>query len=208
MSRKSDPDRKAEAERRLIAAAMTLAAEKGWRDLTLAEIAGAAETSLADLYRHFPGKLALLRGIARQADAAVLAGPAPDMEERPHDRVFDVLMRRFDALEPYRAGLRVVWRELRGDPSAALCVAPQLPRSMAWMLEAAGLPGGGLAGMLKARGLAAVWLATLRVWFEDDSPDLARTMAALDANLRRAEEVWNSVSRPRRRATATEAPAP
>ena len=29
-----------------------------------------------------------------------------------------------------------------------------------------------------------VWLATLRVWVRDDSPDLARTMAALDRHLR------------------------
>jgi len=31
-----------------------------------------------------------------------------------------------------------------------------------------------------------VWLKTLRVWLDDDSPDLARTMAALDRNLGRA----------------------
>ncbi len=58
---------------------------------------------------------------------------------------------------------------------------------MAAMLEAAGIASGGLAGALRTKGLAAIYLATLRDWFGDDTADKAKTMAALDARLRRAE---------------------
>jgi len=60
---------------------------------------------------------------------------------------------------------------------------------MAWMLEAAGLGAGGLAGLARAKGLTAVWLATIRAWADDDSVDLGPTMAALDRALDRAEQV-------------------
>ncbi len=60
-------------------------------------------------------------------------------------------------------------------------------RSMAWMLEAAGVSAAGLRGTLRAKGLAAVWLYALRAWKTDDSADLAGTMAALDKALDQAE---------------------
>lgn len=58
---------------------------------------------------------------------------------------------------------------------------------MSLTLEAAGISASGFAGMLKVKGLMAVYLSSLRAWLGDDSPDKARTMAAVDAGLRRAE---------------------
>ncbi|MEE3092498.1 MAG: TetR family transcriptional regulator, partial [Pseudomonadota bacterium] len=50
-------------------------------------------------------------------------------------------------------------------------------------------------GLLRAKGLLAVWLITERVWLGDDSPDLGPTMAALDRNLRRAEKFATQLDR-------------
>jgi hypothetical protein len=41
--------------------------------------------------------------------------------------------------------------------------------------------------------LTALYLYTVRTWIEDDSEDMAKTMAALDKNLERAEGVINSL---------------
>ncbi|HYC05996.1 MAG TPA: TetR/AcrR family transcriptional regulator [Azospirillaceae bacterium] len=176
-----------------IRAALDLAAERGWRDIGMADIAGRVGLSLNELRRQYPSKGALLDGLARRVDEAVLAGGPADADERPRDRLFDVMMRRFDALVPYREGLRAVARDVGADPLSALGTARQLRRSMDWMLETARVGSSGLWGMAQARGLLLVHLSVLRVWFEDDSPDLARTMAALDARLRQAEELSNSV---------------
>ena len=96
-------------------------------------------------------------------------------------------MRRFDALKPHRAALKAIARDLGGDPPTALCSAPAFLRSMAWMLEAAGLSSAGMRGRLRVRALAALYLCVLRVFVRDDSEDLAKTMAALDRRLRQAE---------------------
>ena len=58
---------------------------------------------------------------------------------------------------------------------------------MAWMLEGAGLSAAGITGALRVKVLLGVWTATVRVWLRDEDPDLGRTMAALDRNLRRAD---------------------
>ncbi|SNR98355.1 MULTISPECIES: TetR family transcriptional regulator [unclassified Azospirillum] len=175
-----------------LAAAMELIARQGWRETSLKAMADQAGLPLDRFYRLFPSRLHLLAALDRHADELVLAQPVPDPDDPPHDRLFDVLMRRIDVLEPFRPGLRVLARNGVAI-LAAPALAPGLLRSMGWMLEAAGLGRGGVAGALQRRGLATVWLATLRVWLEDESPDKSTTMAALDRHLKRAHELWNSL---------------
>lgn len=197
---------------RVIDAALVLAERRGWRGLTLAEIAAEAGVTLAELYAAFASKTAILAAFARRIDLAVLARDDPEIAEQPvRDRLFDVLMRRFDALTPYRPALRVILREGCADPATALCGACALARSMAAMLEAARLDSSGLRGLLRIKGLAAVYLATFRVWLGDDSADQARTMATLDRRLAQAERaimLCRGFPRPRRRGPAPGPEAP
>ena len=194
---------------RIIDAALRLIAQHGWRRLSLAAIAAEADLSIVTLYRAFPSKQAILCGFSRRIDEAVLATPldsdAMDADERPRDRVFDLLMRRFDALNPYRAALEVLGPELPTDPIAALCAGAGLLRSIGWMLEAAGISTVGLGGIFAVKLTAAAYLATSRVWLRDDSPDLAPTMAALDRRLRGIERWFGSGRRPQPGATASRA---
>ena len=191
---------------RIIDAALALIAREGWRRLSLAAIAAEAGLPILHLYRVFPSKPAILCGFSRRIDEAVLAAPldgdaAADADERPRDRVFDLLMRRFDALRPYRDALEVLGRELPADPIAALGAAAGLLRSIGWMLEASGISTSGLGGAVAVNLTAAAYGATVRVWLHDDSPDFAPTMAALDRRLR-AIERWYGSGRPAQRGAA------
>lgn len=172
---------------RLVDAALKLASERPWARITLGEIAAEAALSLAELHEAAPAKSHIVRAFLRRIDAAVLAGPAPDLSEPARDRLFDVLMRRFDALKPHKAAVASIVDGLSRDPVQALCGWPALLRSMSWMLEAAGLDASGIKGALRARGLALVWLTGLRTFLTDSSEDLSATMAALDQALKRAE---------------------
>ena len=191
--------------RRVVECALTLAAERGWRRVSLGDIAAAARLSLAELYRLYPSRAAILAAFVRQIDAAVLSeGEAEGATAR--ERLFDLLMRRFEALRPHKAGVEAILRDCGSDPLALLCGGPRLKRSMGWMLEAAGVPSHGLLGLARAKGLAVVYLATMRSWFADDTADMSRTMAALDKHLRRAESLAG-LCRPRGRRGASEAEA-
>jgi AcrR family transcriptional regulator len=196
--RSADTGQQSDADR-IIDAALARVASEGWRHLSLAAIAAAAELPILRVYRTFGSKQAILRGLYQRVDEAVLAEPPPaEPAERPRDRLFDLLMRRFDTLQPYRPTLEVLRRELPGDPVTVFCVGASLLRSMRWMLEAADIDTGGLSGALAVKLTAAAYLSAMRVWRRDNSPDLARTMAALDARLRRIERWLAPTDRPRR----------
>lgn len=180
--------------------AMRLAAETGWRDLSLAAIADAAKLPLATVYPVYPSKQAILVALSRRIDAAVLEAEEPAARDgSARDRLFDVLMRRFDALAPYRPAIARIVRDQGRDPLAAVCGLARLAGSMACMLEAAGLSTTGVRGALRVKALSVAYLATLRVWLGDESQDLAATMAALDRHLGRLERLAGCCSRLRQR---------
>jgi hypothetical protein len=170
----------------LITAAFAQAAADGWSSVTVASAARQAGLSLEQARGRFPTRDAILMRFGRVADQAALAGATTDGPER--DRLFDVVMRRFDALQAHRAGIRAVIRELPAHPGLALGLGLATQSSMGWMLEAAGISTTGLRGLLRVQGLMGVWLYTLRAWDRDDSADLSGTMAALDRALSRAEQ--------------------
>ena len=169
------------AKDRIIDATMELAAERDWGDFGLNEIATRAGVSLAEFREAFPSKGAVLAGLSRRIDKIVLDGTTPDLEGESHkERLFDVLMRRLDAMAPYRLGLESVAEWVRSDGLAAAALNQVALNSMRFMLAAAGIDTEGRTGAIKLQGLVIAWMRVLTTWFEDNEPGLARTMATLD----------------------------
>jgi AcrR family transcriptional regulator len=174
-----------------IDALMALLAEQSFEEIGLAEVAGRAGLKLSQLRAEFGSTLAILGAQMKDIDRAVLAGGSADMaEEPPRERLFDVLMRRLEALAPYKEAVRSLMRSARRNPGLALALNAMAVRSQAWMLEAAGIGAHGPRGALRAQGAALMFARVLRVWFDDDEPGLDRTMAALGRGLASAER-WD-----------------
>jgi len=180
-------------ETRLIDAMLDLAAREGWQGVTLPAIAGGAGARLSELYPAWRSRMAVMTAFTRRIDREILETDfafAP--EDTARDRLFEVLMRRFDALQPHREAVRTIRTGMMRDPVASAAMMSQLGCSMAWMLEAARLSSDGIAGKIKIAGLTALWLRCVAVWVEDDSKDMSRTMAELDRGLARVDR-WAEV---------------
>jgi AcrR family transcriptional regulator len=173
----------------LIDALWRVIAAHGWQGLTMRRLATEAGIDTAALRARFPTRLDLLLLHGRVMDQAVLAGTIPGQGGSARDRIFDVLMRRLDAMQPHREGILRLFEDMRRDPAIALALAPHIGIAMRWMLEAAEVEAKSCEARLLALGLAGVWLATIRAWARDDSPDMGSTMAALDSALDRAERI-------------------
>ena len=138
----------------------------------------------------FGSKLAILAGHIKEIDQHVLAGGDAEIaEELPRERLFDVLMRRIEPLEPRKAAVRSLLRSCRRDPGLAFALDGLAVRSQRWMLTAADIDAAGPRGMARAQGLAVLLASVLRTWVNDDDPGHARTMAALDRALARGQRL-------------------
>jgi AcrR family transcriptional regulator len=171
---------------RIVAALMELLAEAPIEDTGFGAIARRAGLTLADCRAEFRSVLAVLAAYTKEIDRQVLAGGDTDTaEEPPRERLFDVLMRRLEALAPHKAAIRSLARSAACDPALAAALNRLTVRSMQWMLTAADIGAAGPKGILRGQGLALLYASVLRTWLDDDDPGLARTMAALDRGLAR-----------------------
>ena len=169
----------------LVTAAFALGAEQGWRHVSAAAAARHAGLDLALARQRFGSRGAILRKFGELADCAALTGAVTEGPVR--DRLFDILLLRFDFLQTHRAGVLALTRVLPLEPALALCLARANLASMGWILEAAGIGSKGVRGELRKRGLLAVWAYGMRTWMRDESADLSATMAAVDKALHRAD---------------------
>ena len=146
----------------IVDALMELAGERVWEDISITDVATRANLSLADFRDAYPSKGAVLAAFSRRIDRVVLEGTTGDLAGEPaKERLFDVLMRRLDALAPYRLGVECVAEWLNRAPLAAATINRLV------------------------QGLVLVWGRVLRAWFRDDDPGYAATMAVLDRELTR-----------------------
>jgi AcrR family transcriptional regulator len=174
----------------VVDALMRLAADRPWSDIELTDIAKEAGVSLSELRDLFPSKGAILAAFSRRIDKQVIEGSSEDLAEEPaRERVFDVIMRRLDALAPYKTALRRIAYALRADPLSLAALNQIALNSQRFMLASVGLSTEGPLGFLKLQGGVVVLANTMETWFEDDDPALAKTMARLDRELRRGERV-------------------
>ena len=182
-----------------VEALMRLAAEQPWNDIEVGDIAREAGLTLAELRDLFPSKGAILGGLARIIDRKVLEEDGSDLAEEPtRERLFDVLMRRLDAMTPYKPALRRISYALRGDPLSMLALNGVALNSHRYMLAAAGIDTEGPLGRLKLQGVVIAFARVTETWLDDEDPALARTMARLDKEIRSGERFMERAEDARR----------
>ncbi len=184
----------ADPRMRAVDALMKLAAERPWDQIELPDIATEAGLTLSQLRGLFPSKLAMLGGVTRIVDDAVLAGASDDLVGEPvKERLFDLVMRRLDAMAPYKAGLRKIAPVIRRDPLALAALNRGAVNSWRYMLASAGIATEDSLGHLRVQGAVLLMARVSEVWLDDDEPGLSKTMARLDRELKTAGRIMARV---------------
>lgn len=182
----SRPKPQTDPKTRLAEAALKRLAKTGWSDLTLASVAKPACVPLVEL-RTLCGSKPVLFGlilshIAEEVTARYVPEPGT-----AHDRVFEVAMCWFDVLASHKKAVASLYAGLKRDPVTLLAAREAIASTASWLLTLAEADTGP-ALPLRALGLAAAIGHAVPAWLED-GPDLTKTMASLDIDLRRGETV-------------------
>jgi AcrR family transcriptional regulator len=172
----------------IVLALMQLANTHDWDAITLPMIAEKAGVTLQDMREHFPSKGAMLAGFAKIIDAKVLKGTTADMGDEPvRDRLLDIMLRRFDALTPYKLAIGNIKNHMKFDALSLFALNGVALNSWRYMLAAAGIDTEGSMGALRVQGAALVFASSLDTWLHETSEMHDKTMAALDSKLKKGE---------------------
>ncbi len=174
--------------RDLARAALAVAARKPWANVTLADLAAEAGKPLAEFYGASLGEA--VDCVEEAFDRAIASGDPLDPGQSVRDRLFDLIMKRFEAMEEHRAAVLAMEVGQDRDPLALGAAHQRHVRCARWVLAVAGLQADHMTGQARAQGLGAIIGQARAAWRGETDPDFTRTMASLDKNLRRAEEMF------------------
>lgn len=163
--------------------------QSGWRNFSFIKAAESSGIPLKIFSNYFPSSSEVMTYLFQKIDEQVLSATSISDFSSPKDALFEILMSRFDAAQPYKPVLQTFWKECLCTPEDLPPLAFQGFSSMAWMLEAAHLNNRGLGGLLRIQGLTTLYLLTLKVWLSDESAESENTMIYLDKGLTRLEKL-------------------
>jgi hypothetical protein len=109
---------------------------------------------------------------------------ARNSHDPARDRLYEVLRKRLEALEPHRDALASISRWAARDPLTSSALNRETVNSMRFMLEAADIDCDGPVGSLKLQGLALAWGRVLDAWLEDG---FSYALETLDREIARGE---------------------
>jgi len=191
-----------------VALAFDELAERGWRQFSLMGVAERAGRPLSDVHAQIRSRGDLWRAMADRLDQATFAievGELGPLSAR--ERLFELIMRRLDALEAYRPALQRISQERIREPELAAIVLCNLDRFAERLLDTCGSTLGGLRRRAARRLLMLAYGRVFWVWLGDTSEDRASTMAELDKRLGQLDRLARWSARPARRRPANEPPA-
>jgi len=173
----------------IIEQTLILAQEKNWGSISFADLSKATGIGIENLQQLVPNKTQLLIWMLDEIDLRIQEECRDSFsdEDGPHERLFEVLMLRFDILNENRQAYVAIYHAIRKDPKLMAQLLPEFSNSMQLMLELVGVNSSFQElNRLKSTGLGMIYLNVFQTWVEDQSGDLSKTMAVLDKRLNQA----------------------
>ena len=162
----------------------------GWQVLNLHALTDDIDFDVLQRKNSLKNKSEILIAFAEFIDTQMLNVADDDLKDTQilvRERLLEALMIRIDLLAPYKAGIIELLRITPKNPSMIIEGTKALKNSMELTFNMVGLSTKGLQGILRVKGLSAVFLAGLYAWSRDDSEDLSLTLSVLDKRLKQAE---------------------
>lgn len=174
----------------LLKKALKIIEMKGWLHFSLSDIADDKDTTLAKVHAKYPNRLCLLEDFSKYIDQTTLEDLEKfDETETQRDRLFSIIMTRFDVLTPYKSLIRMLWQDGWKDPFLLIGTLPMGLNSMSWLLQAANIDTTGIQGAFRIKVFTFFYLKTVWAWLNDSTETLDETMVALDKSLQQLSQV-------------------
>lgn len=177
------------SSQKIQASLFKLARKKPQNEIDIAMIAKDSGVSVEEITTLYSAREDIVWDIIARLDADALSTDDFSSDESTHDKLFDLLMKRFESLQEHKEVLRNLTSPFKGTELSSLYVNTAIVRSMGWILETAGVSTSGLDGEARKRALAWVFGTALDVFLSEDDAGLPKTMMSLDRGLSKTE-LW------------------
>ena len=174
---------------KLIILGFKLIEKKGWSYFSLKSLAKENKSDLESIKNFFKNKSQFLVSFSEMIDNKVLANIDKDEFNKNSikDNLFELIMLRFENLNPYKTGLKILLSDLKKSPVELKKIMKKVLDSMDLFLEIANVKNNYLMDFIKVNIIFIIYSYVFNVWLDDQSSEMSKTMAELDKWLSKAE---------------------
>ena len=165
-------------------------ARDGWTKFSLLQFSKTQKISIQDLKTFFRNKDHILERFSKMIDHKVESNI--DVEEMKStsnkDNLFELIMLRLEAMQTYKVALRNILSSTKEQPIILKKLSKNIINSLDFYLELSSYYDDTPVDFLKKNAIFFIYSLTFRVWLNDESDDLSKTMAELDKFLSMADK--------------------
>jgi len=174
---------------KLIILGFKLIEKKGWSYFSLKSLAKENKSDLESIKIFFKNKSQFLESFSEMIDNKVLANIDKDEFNKNSikDNLFELIMLRFENLNHYKTGLKILLSDLKKSPVELKKIMKKVLDSMDLFLEIANVKNNYLMDFIKVNIIFIIYSYVFNVWLDDQSSEMSKTMAELDKWLSKAE---------------------
>ena len=170
--------------------AFKLIEKSGWNSFTLEDLSNDKKVSKEKLYTFFSTEIKLLESFTEMIDEEVINDL--NLEEFEHnsvkDNLFELIMTRFDKLLPYKKSLKRILSDIRYKPLVLKSLSKKILNTLDLFLEISNAKNNYFFDLFKINIILLIYSYSFKIWLEDNSADMGKTMSELDNWLSEAEK--------------------
>ena len=171
-------------------------ARDGWTKFSLLQFSKTQKISIQDLKTFFRNKDHILERFSKMIDYKVESNI--DVEEMKStsnkDNLFELIMLRLEAMQTYKVALRNILSSAKEQPIILKKLSKNIINSLDFYLELSSYYDDTPVDFLKKNAIFFIYSLTFRVWLNDESDDLSKTMAELDKFLSMADKANDKIT--------------
>ena len=161
----------------------------GWEEFSIERFAEENKYKISEVKNFIGNKNDLLIEFSKMIDEKVESNI--DIEEFKNsdvkDNIFELIMMRFDAMTPFKGGLKKIINEIK-SPIILKEISQNILVSMDFYLEFSNAYDHTIFDVIKKKSLFLIYSYCFKAWLNDDSKELSKTMSELDRLLNYAEK--------------------
>ena len=181
--------KKKSTDKKIIQEAFKLIKKIGWTNFKvkkLYEDCNFKKTKINDLFKK---KSHVLNKFSEMIDQEVLNSVQLNElnENDAKDNLFELIMTRFEKLNPYKDTLKIILKDIKTDPESLRTLYKKIFNSLDFYMELSNAKNFYFFDLIKSNIFFLIYSLVFRIWLEDNSKDMNSTMKELDKLLSTAE---------------------
>jgi hypothetical protein len=184
------------SEKIIINKSFELIEKIGWERFSFQKLSGKEKIPLNFLKTNYKCKYTVIEKFSQMIDRQVESNIRADdlMDSSIKDKLFELIMLRFDELESFKKALKNIFLSTKKNPLLISIISKNLLNSFDFYLEVSNSYQNSPTDIFKKNFLLLIYSLVFETWLNDNSEDLSKTMSQLDKYLSIAEQTQNKIN--------------